>query len=95
MLKSANNVINRLLTKRLNQLHNEGYIYDFALNNDKAILCIQNNCRVAKNSFSVKLIDQVYDQLFNNYKYIHTIETDAGEKGILLLPEIYFHKTVN
>jgi hypothetical protein len=82
--------INFSLTERVKQLHSEGYVYDFAINASKDFFCIQNNATVDSRAVTVKLVDQIYDQLFRNYKYIHAIETDTGEKGILLSPEIYF-----
>ncbi len=90
MQNITNPRVNSSLTKRVAQLHNEGYEFDFALNDHKAIICVQNSCSIAHNSFSVKLVDQVFDHLFKSYKYLHLIETDSGEKGILLSSEIYF-----
>jgi hypothetical protein len=90
MQNLTNPRVNSSLTKRVAQLHNEGYELDFALCDNKVIICVQNSCSIAQNSFSVKLVDQVFDQLFKRYKYLHLIETDSGEKGILLSHEIYF-----
>ncbi|MFC0513050.1 hypothetical protein ACFFGT_02525 [Mucilaginibacter angelicae] len=88
--------INYSLTERVKQLHSEGYVYDFAVDTGKTVFCLQSNSAIENSAFTVKLIDQIYDQLFMGYKYIHAIETDTGEKGILLSPEIYFqHKLLN
>ncbi|HEK19420.1 MULTISPECIES: hypothetical protein [unclassified Mucilaginibacter] len=93
-MNSTKKRVSSTLTSRLTQLHSEGYIYDFALKSKNTVMCLQSNAVADKTSFTVKLVDQIYDQLCNNYQYIHVIETDCGEKGILMLPEIYFDKIV-
>lgn len=93
MANTSNRKTNCDITGRVWQLHNQGYIFDFGLSADKSVICLQNNTAVERNSMTVVLIDQLYDHLSHRYKYIHAVETDSGEKGILLLPEIYFQQT--
>lgn len=82
--------INQALTKRVTELHNKGYDRDFCLTANHQLFCVQNNHVFIKESASIKLIDQIYDRLFNHYKYLHVVESDNGERGILLLNFIHF-----
>ena len=83
------------LTRRVAELHGQGYGFDFSLNSSTQLLCLQNNMVFIKEAFSVKLVDQVYDKFSRQFKYIHTVETDTGQNGILLLNHILFNGLVN
>ena len=82
--------INRELTKRVTELHGKGYDRDFCLTESHQLFCVQNNHIFNNESASVKLIDQIYDKLFHQYKYLYIVESDSGERGILLLNFVHF-----
>jgi hypothetical protein len=82
--------MNKALTKRVTELHNQGYDGDFSLNQNQQLVCVQNNHVFLKESIAIKLVDQIYDKLFNQYKYLYVVESDSGERGILLLNYIHF-----
>ncbi|MCJ8208603.1 hypothetical protein MUY27_02710 [Mucilaginibacter sp. RS28] len=90
MTKTLKPKINSLLTKRVTQLHQAGYTSDFALTKGKNLRSLQTEIETKPFATTIKLVDQIYDRLFLQYKYVHTVETDNGEKGILLLPAIFF-----
>ena len=48
------------------------------------LMCLQDNNTFSYQSYSVLLVDQVYDYLSESYKYIYAIEVFTGEKGVLL-----------
>ncbi|OOQ60337.1 hypothetical protein [Mucilaginibacter pedocola] len=83
------------LIRRVTELHQLGYGFDFSLNINKQILCVQNGLAFIQEALSIKLIDQVYDSSSRQFKYIHTVETDTGQKGILLLNHILFGQIIN
>jgi hypothetical protein len=83
------------LSRRVAELHGQGYGFDFSLSPNKQLFCIQSNMLFIREALSVKLIDQVYDKVSHQFKYIHTVETDTGQKGILLLNHILFGGLVN
>ena len=83
------------LTRRVAELHGRGYGFDFSVSGNKQFLCLQNNMVFINEAISVTLVDQVYDKLSRQFKYIHTVETDTGQKGILLLNHILFGGLVN
>ncbi|MFD0764610.1 hypothetical protein ACFQZI_07075 [Mucilaginibacter lutimaris] len=81
---------NRALTKRVTELHRKGYDHDFVLTPAFQLFCLQNNYVFIMESTSVTLVDQVYDDFFGQYKYVYVVESECGEKGILLLDFIHF-----
>jgi hypothetical protein len=85
--------IRNMLIRRVAELHGKGYNNDFCLTFNKQLLCLQDDVQYVRNSSSIKLIDQVYDKLSRQFKYIHTVETDTGQKGILMLNHILFENT--
>jgi len=82
--------INRELTKRVTELHDKGYDRDFCLTANHQLFCVQNSNIFNIETASIKLIDHIYDKLFQQYKYLYVVESDSGEKGILLLNFIHF-----
>jgi hypothetical protein len=76
--------LNPTITSRVIDLHGKGYTDDFLPANDHTILCVQNSENFAVTDLYIKVIDQGFDQLTKSYKYIHTIETLNGDKGLLI-----------
>jgi hypothetical protein len=37
----------------------------------------------------VRIVDQVFDYISHSYKYIHTVETACGVRGLLVIEGIY------
>jgi hypothetical protein len=76
--------LNHALTSRVIDLHNQGYTDDFLPSQDQTFVCLQNSENFTADDLSIKVIDQGFDQLTKTYKYIHTIETSNGSKGLLI-----------
>lgn len=81
--------VNCLLTKKIIELHSLGYEFDFRLLNAQEVICVQDNRKYHPSNMQVKVTDQVFDFLSHSYKYIHTIDTDCGTKGLLIIEGIY------
>lgn len=81
--------MNRVITKRVIELQDRGYLYDFKSLGKQKFLCLQDSVCFQSPDVSIKLIDQVYDQFSNCYKYIHAVETATGHRGLLLEEGIY------
>jgi len=86
-------IINRAITRRVIDLHSQGYDSDFCLKN-RCLLCMQNEVIFHPNDVDIKVIDQVYDQLSQCFKYIHTIDTCNGEKGVMVIDQIFTNASV-
>ncbi|WP_144914300.1 hypothetical protein [Mucilaginibacter frigoritolerans] len=72
------------MTKRLIELHGKGFDADFILLGNNYLMCLQNSNTFPYQSYSILLIDEVYDYLSESYKCIYAIEVFTGEKGVLL-----------
>lgn len=81
--------LNYSLTRRVIELHRKGYDYDFLLLADQQLLCLQNNSNFKVADVSISVIDQGYDQLSRTFKYVHTIDTGNGERGVLIAEGIF------
>ncbi|MES2650661.1 MAG: hypothetical protein V4663_02920 [Bacteroidota bacterium] len=81
--------LNSVITKRVIELQDQGYLYDFMFLGKQKFICLQDSVCFHAPDVSIKVIDQVYDQFSNCYKYIHAIETASGYKGVLLEEEIH------
>jgi hypothetical protein len=81
---------NSSMTKRVIELQAKGFDCDFILLSNNYLMCLQNSDIFAFQSYSVMLVDQVYDNLSESYKYIHAIETFSGERGVLLAENIIY-----
>jgi len=81
--------MNHLITKRVIELQDQGYLYDFMVLGKQKFLCLQDSVCFHAPDVSIKVVDQVYDQFSNCYKYIHAVETATGHKGLLLEEGIY------
>jgi hypothetical protein len=76
--------MNAGLTNWVIRLHQVGYTDDFLPVNGGAVKCVQSGDSFAIKDLKVKLIDCSYDLLTRNYKYIHTIDTQVGYRGLLI-----------
>jgi hypothetical protein len=76
--------LNHTITSRVIDLHGQGYTNDFLPIKDETFVCLQNSENFAIADLYIKVIDQGFDQLTKTYKYIHTIETETGAKGLLV-----------
>jgi hypothetical protein len=85
--------LNFLLTRRVIELHGQGYDHDFLVSGGRHLICLQNNKNFNVEDVNIKVVDQGYDQLSHNFKYIHTIDTGSGERGMLLTDEIFANST--
>ena len=84
-IKKMNNVI----TKKIIQLQDEGYLYDFMCLGTEKFVCLQDSVCFQAPDVCIKVVDQAYDQFSNCYKYIHVVETATGHKGLMLEEGIY------
>jgi len=76
--------MNSQLSKKVIDLHNKGYELDFVVDEGGQLVCLQNNHEFESCSTLVTLVLQGLDHYSGRYKYIHTIETVCGDKGLLL-----------
>ncbi|SFH34858.1 hypothetical protein [Pedobacter insulae] len=81
--------MNGLITNRIIELQDQGYLYDFMSVGKQQFLCLQDSVCFHAPDVSIKLIDQLYDQVDKCYKYMHAVETASGCKGLLLEGRIY------
>lgn len=84
-----NRRLNGSITKRVIDLHNKGYHFDFLMLEDRILVCAQNNERLPAHAVQIQVVDQGYDQLTQSFKYIHTIDTGNGDLGVLLMDRIF------
>ena len=84
-MKNTARKLNNALTRRVIDLHDRGYTNDFLPTTDNKFLCIQDSEDFSAGELDIKVIDQQFDQLTKTYKYIHTIETINGSKGLLVI----------
>jgi len=76
--------LNHAITSRVIDLHSQGYTDDFLAAKDHTFHCLQNSEDFLITDLYIKVVDQGFDQLTKTYKYIHTIETINGSKGLLI-----------
>lgn len=76
--------LNRDLTNCVISLHQKGYTDDFQSISTEKVQCIQNGECFTMRELRIKLIDCGYDLLTRTYKYIHTIDTEVGYRGLLI-----------
>lgn len=76
--------MNSRITRRVIELHERGYSMDFQSLSKHYYLCLQNSYGFVIDDLVIVVIDQIFDQLSSTFKYIHTVETTSGDKGVLL-----------
>jgi len=79
---------NESLTNWVIILHQTGYINDFFPFNNGEVQCVQNGENFPIKDLRVILIDCCYDLLTRSFRYIHTIDTEAGYRGLLITNRI-------
>ncbi|NQX54041.1 hypothetical protein HQN86_10475 [Pedobacter panaciterrae] len=77
-------MMNCLLARKVIDLHNIGYELDFVVERPGQLTCVQDNRIFSSESVVVILVDQAFDQLSRKFRYIHTVETLLGDRGLLL-----------
>ena len=77
--------LNRKLTDWVISLHQRGYTDDFLPVNADNLQCVQNGESFALRDLRVSLVDCSFDLLTRTYQYIHTIETQVGYRGLLII----------
>ncbi|MES2112173.1 MAG: hypothetical protein V4577_25675 [Bacteroidota bacterium] len=82
-------LVNKELTHRLIKLHSKGYDLDFCMTCNDYLTCVQNQERYTCDSIIIRVVDQVFDFISNSYKYVHTVDTACGCKGIMVMEGIY------
>lgn len=87
--------LNRTLTKWVIDLHGKGYINDFSQINNQRLRCVQNCEDFSIEDLNINVIDEAFDQLTQTYKYIHTIETMDGDRGLLVVEALCTPQLVN
>jgi hypothetical protein len=88
-MKSNKLKLNNTLTNRVIDLHDQGYTDDFLSVKNERFVCLQNSEDFSLADLNIKVIDQGFDQFSQTYKYIHTIETVNGSKGLLVADLIF------
>ncbi|WP_184544691.1 hypothetical protein [Mucilaginibacter sp. FT3.2] len=83
-MKNNKPKLNSALTSRVIDLHDQGYTDDFLSVKDECFLCLQNSENFSLADLNIQVIDQGFDQFSKTYKYIHTVETANGNKGLLI-----------
>ncbi len=86
--------LNFLLTRRVIELHGQGYDHDFLVAGGRHLICLQNNRNFNVEDVNIKVVDQGYDQLSRSFKYVHTIDTGNGERGVLIAEGIFTNPLV-
>ncbi|MGN8070936.1 hypothetical protein [Mucilaginibacter sp. 22184] len=80
--------VNPGLTDMIIKLHELGYTEDFAVTNR----CHGDHYGPMKDllysEYKIKVVSQYYDQLLKKFIYLHTAETVAGERGIVVTDSI-------
>jgi len=79
---------NNSITRRVIELHEKGFTMDFDFMGNKNFRCLQSDDDFYPEDISITVIDQLYDQFTKSLKYIHTIETSNGYKGVLLSDKV-------
>jgi hypothetical protein len=84
----AKHKLNASITKRIVDFHEQGYIYDFNVQNISQVVCLQNEQRFLKQETLIELIDLDYNEIDKIFTYIHSVDTFYGYKGLLLAEQI-------
>jgi hypothetical protein len=80
--------LNRSITQCVITLHQKGYTHDFLLTGTGQFQCIQSGESFDMHDLMVSMVDCGFDLLTNTHKYIHTIDTPDGSKGLLITNNI-------
>lgn len=80
--------LNGRITRRVIELHEKGYSMDFQSISKHYYLCLQDSFGFAIDDLVIIVVDQVFDRYSKTFKYIHTVETTTGYKGVLLSEQV-------
>lgn len=83
-LKNNGRKLNKALTMRVIDLHDQGYTHDFLPMQNQHFLCLQDDVDFSAEDLNIKVVDQAFDHRTKTYKFIHIIETVNGSKGLLV-----------
>jgi len=81
--------VNSVITKHIITLHDLGYVNDFHLAKCQMVKCLQDATTLPASIATIELMGLSYDSLARSFKYLHTVETPFGVKGIMLLNSIF------
>ncbi|MFD2146126.1 hypothetical protein [Mucilaginibacter antarcticus] len=81
--KNGARKFNGAITRRVIALQAKGYGVDFFMIG-RQMICTQSNCEFPVDVLDIRVVDQAYDRLNKCYKYIHTVESADGEKGLFI-----------
>lgn len=76
--------LNSTITQCVITLHQKGYTHDFLSIGAGRLQCIQSGESFDMHDLLISMVDCGFDLLTNTHKYIHTIDTPDGEKGLLI-----------
>jgi hypothetical protein len=80
--------LNISITQRIVDLHEQGYIYDFDVENISQLICLQSGQVFLRQETLIELIDLDYNEIDKAFTYIHSVDTFYGYKGLLLAGQI-------
>jgi hypothetical protein len=82
-----------MLTRMIISLHAKGYTEEFCIKGTPAMICMVTDPELVIPYYDILLINQVFDELTGRYKYIHAIESESGQRGLLLDDICLFHRS--
>ncbi|WPU91584.1 hypothetical protein SNE25_19905 [Mucilaginibacter sabulilitoris] len=91
---TVNKKVNGRITQRIVALHQQGWDNDFFALNNNVLVNVQRNENHNLDAVHIELIDLNFDVLSKSFKYIYTIETFSGERGLLILDAIVTNKFI-
>jgi hypothetical protein len=77
--------LNPTLTNWVISLHQKEYTDDFLSITPEKLQCVQNGESFAITDLRINLVDCSYDLFTQSYQYIHTIDTQVGCRGLLIM----------
>jgi len=82
-------LVKPVLTYKLIELQQHGYEYDFILLRDYSVVCIQDKQHFGENDIKITTAENEFDALTGGFKFLFTVETLCGRKGVLLVESAY------
>jgi hypothetical protein len=81
--------LNCLLTRIIIKLHEKGYSEDFIKVDGEKYVCVQCNGEFFTSNLQIKVFNLAFDHSSGCYKYVHTIETHSGLKGVFISDSLH------
>jgi hypothetical protein len=72
------------LSRMVISLQARDYIFDFAFASSDSIICLQNNLSFLIAHIAMEEIYQVHNKIGEVWKFIYTVDTCCGYRGILM-----------